>query len=509
MAVASARRRRLGRPPQVARRPSPSYLFPSGALGKRLLSDNDQSFGVVVEAVGPSSRVEAMKITESMLQRLDDDLLSSLIGKVVRGVRLYTDYSGCGQPEHVMKRVETWSKAHGYQPSIIIDRCSDILPHCRTILTASTPAETCVLGDMTKRLPEDLLDEIEDAMSRHRALLQKTLLEAKQSRESQRKRTPPKATLRREHEVAFLKEVLGMLRKNEVDSGSCQCLAWCYKHGRMCPSIPNPSGSEILIGAGGISCLDWSVRGLQGGTLGKGCLAFCTFMREARIIQPDILFCECTRLYPHEDIMLMLGDLYDLHEATFSPSLLGIPAERWRKYMVCIKKQGRVKWAADRKLTFARLKSMFGQTLQCDGHVFLESTPDKMIYKKVQKDVATRHLASRDVYGGRWRPRDLLTAKTRQRLEIYEDVINSSRGDNEELKPFLCDITQDLGYGSITSNVPALMRSGGLWSLLLDRPVLPEEKLEIMGIPCIDCEATLGLPMPWGANTLKKLRPKQ
>ena len=152
---------------------------------------------------------------------------------------------------------------------------------------------------------------------------------------------------------------------------------------------------------------------------------------------------------------------------------------------------------------------LMGRTLQCDGHVYLSSTPADMVDKATMDLAAKKHLPPRDDEGRKWRPRDLLSRGDQERLKDYEDVVAGNNDNDDEHNLLLfCDVCQNIGFGSVTTVVPALTRSSALWSLAYARPVLREEKMEAMGIPCINCEMTLGLPMPW-QGALGQLTNKQ
>ena len=64
----------------------------------------------------------------------------------------------------------------------------------------------------------------------------------------------------------------------------------------------------------------------------------------------------------------------------------------------------------------------------------------------------------------------------------------------------LCDQAQTPSLGSATLNVPALARNNKVYSLGLDRPMLPCERLDAMGIACIAPETSLGLSGPWSTS---------
>ena len=60
---------------------------------------------------GPCSRLEVMKCLETMCENLPEELRLSMIDKRMSRLLAYTDYSGCGQPEHALARLESWLKA--------------------------------------------------------------------------------------------------------------------------------------------------------------------------------------------------------------------------------------------------------------------------------------------------------------------------------------------------------------------------------------------------------------
>ena len=48
----------------------------------------------------------------------------------------------------------------------------------------------------------------------------------------------------------------------------------------------------------------------------------------------DWIICECVRGFDHEFLANALTEWYDMSVLLFSPTLLGLPAMRWRKYML-------------------------------------------------------------------------------------------------------------------------------------------------------------------------------
>ena len=82
-------------------------------------------------------------------------------------------------------------------------------------------------------------------------------------------------------------------------------------------------------------------------TLGKGALAFASFAHEVWHHAPDVVVVECTRTFNHGDLISLLNEKYSVNPLVFSPSDLGIPSERIRKYTVLLKREGKLTWKAD------------------------------------------------------------------------------------------------------------------------------------------------------------------
>ena len=445
---------------------------------------------------GPCSRLEVMKCLETVCENLPEELRLSMIDKCMSRLLAYTDYSGCGQPEHALARLESWLKAQGLVPKISVTRSCDILQRARVVLLEMTKT-TCVMGDMTKRLGTKLHAQMTEMLQRHRGAQLSAIAAASAPEE--------RLIQKRKCEEAYLHELKNLI----LTSAGVADESWCHRHHSMCATFPTAQGDEIIISSAGIVCLDWSCRGSRAGTLGKGCMAWSSYMREQLIKKPDLIILECTRGYKHEDLEILMGCTYTVHVASFTPTEIGVPSERWRKYMVLVLRIGKLQWMAGKELNKENFMKLMGRTLQCDGHVYLSSTPADMVDKATMDLAAKKHLPPRDDEGRKWRPRDLLSRGDQERLKDYEDVVAGNNDNDDEHNLLLfCDVCQNIGFGSVTTVVPALTRSSALWSLAYARPVLREEKMEAMGIPCINCEMTLGLPMPW-QGALGQLTNKQ
>ena len=76
-----------------------------------------------------------------------------------------SDYSGIGQPELAMRRIRDYLRDHRWQdgrgaPQLTLQRASEILAIARETLIEAGTDDECVFGDMTKRMPAELLEKI-------------------------------------------------------------------------------------------------------------------------------------------------------------------------------------------------------------------------------------------------------------------------------------------------------------------------------------------------------------
>ena len=144
----------------------------------------------------------------------------------------------------------------------------------------------------------------------------------------------------------------------------------------------------------------------------------------------------------------------------------------------------------------------------CDGHIFQYSTPSHIVNSDLAIAAAARSLPARDGTGSRWKARDLLTKAARSRLHDFDAAMEKANTGDEKTPrlPVFFDVSQNLSFSDISINVPAPTRRNVVWSSHFDRPLLMQERLEVMGVPAMQAESTLGMatPFPKTQATLKK-----
>ena len=176
--------------------------------------------------------------------------------------------------------------------------------------------------------------------------------------------------------------------------------------------------------------------------------------------------------------------------------------------MILLSRSGKLEWKPGHRFSRKSLLAKFGRQLMCDGHIFQYSTPSHIVNSDLAIAAAARSLPARDGTGSRWKARYLLTKAARSRLHDFDAAMEKANTGDEKTPrlPVFFDVSQNLSFSDISINVPALTRRNVVWSTHFDRPLLMQERLEVMGVPAMQAESTLGMatPFPKTQATLKK-----
>lgn len=186
------------------------------------------------------------------------ELLDGLLKTTACGVRVVSDYWGCGMAEiALLTIVATLQRLYDISPSwAAVARAGDIDSGCRSVLTLhGVHRPQCLLGDAMERLAHGILDHFERLWQVARA---RATAAAASAASKRRKVAADIAYL-------FFKGVVQFIfdRPDVVT-------AFCFEQGKSCPvegSAPFRVG-ELLIAFAGFLCFDWSSIGSQKGHLG-------------------------------------------------------------------------------------------------------------------------------------------------------------------------------------------------------------------------------------------------
>ena len=483
---------------QVAKRPSASVKLASTSQGKRRsrmtparMKSLRSAWSIAAAKLGPDApagprnRLEVMTILERICADLEPAQRASVAAKFSPGIQLLTDYSGTGQAEQVFQRL--FGACGGEQPGLKLDcaRASDIKHQARLAISSMSHPPSCILGDLVRRQERNFRKQLRKLTTKCQAMMNPPSQSCPDTPARQGSR---KAKAR----LAWLNGVKKLIEETE----RCATMGHCYRHCKKCPAVPGLPGQDWLrVVIAGISCLDWSSRGKRGQTLGAGALAWASFVAEIWRSRPDLIVIECTRNYNHLDLMFLLGSIYSMSPLVFSPTSIGIPSERYRKYMVLVALGGRLQWLEGRELNATAFMSLFGRTLMTDAHIYLNGTPQH--YVEAYKTAMAKHRgfpsSANDIEELTFQ--DLLPPNARRRVGEWCGKL-AERG-LEEGSPLLFDASQNVAFGTITSSMPAITTKNMPWSFQLQRPVVPVEKMEAQGFPAILPELTLGLEKPF------------
>jgi hypothetical protein len=162
----------------------------------------------------------------------------------------------------------------------------------------------------------------------------------------------------------------------------------------------------------------------------------------------------------------------------FSPSDLGFPATRNRKYIIAIR---RSKWVLPEGFDHGTVfRNTFGRSLACSGSAYLNSTQRAEV-KVYSKTLGERvHMAHFDAEGKLLPMYDLLPLSHRRRIdENAAEMKAKGLSLDDDWFVYIC---QNSGWGNRSLTVPAILRRSKIWSFSKQRVVLPQEHLKIMGI---------------------------
>ena len=351
-------------------------------------------------------------------------------------------------------------------------RAGDISEVCRrVVLQRSGPcAPRCVFGDLTSRCPPQLF---------RRAMRLAAVYKGKAVQAMQAGRARQEAI--RTHGLKFLaKACLFML-----DITGAQPLpGYCYRHSKHCCAwFDRPFNFGGLTGCiAGINCYDWSSMGGADGWMGRSAVIFLCFLREVLLYAYDWLILECTGLFD-ESGLVPLHPWYKVVTLKFSPTLLGFPCSRIRKYML-LTRHGVLKWR--RQILdvghMQAFKMIFSRRVQLGG-VDMARAPAHMVENYKMQLCEARGLPPLRSSGRPWSFFQLMPKSIRVAIEQYEQMASLRHGVRPRL---VCNVRQRPSYMDPTDMVPALLRRSLLWSLSARRPLLSEEHVEIMGYSMFD-----------------------
>ena len=256
--------------------------------------------------------------------------------------------------------------------------------------------------------------------------------------------------------------------------------AWCFKHNKNCslncPDSCGDSGKERLrIGIAGTVCTAWSRMGARLQWLDWTCVLFCIWAWEMQKWAPRLILHECTADFEWQNLSKIFSD-HEVGSACFSPSDLGIPTNRSRRYSLLVRRDAvklRVPYCLDAFAPFCFRR------LATDGQCYNYLEDPCELEKHLQIMATRRHLPPRQPDGSPWSMRQLLPEGQFQRLLEYERKAAQHRGTDS----VIANLKQTATFSTLSENVPCLLRGcGNVWNMKSGRHFMKSEFLLIHGI---------------------------
>ena len=457
---------------------------------KRALESPDLEFDMAPESSplspGPTSAMGVFGWAHQFLELLSVrgknlfgvDLSQEVRNFMMTGITLCTEYSGMGGPEACMQEITQATNTPA--ECVVCHHASDIEPTCRQVLLAhhqSGCSPGCVFGDILERCEAHKVQKLQWLAARLRA-----------NAAAATERGMPKPKAMRKYGAEFLQRA-DQLMWSDVQQiqqrGRSFKQAHCYRHDQHCAVYPLRRGNaSIILMIAGITCTAWSSMGKEDGWLGPSAIAFVVFIREVLLNSPDCVILENTANFDVAGLA-PLQSMYTILVLKFSPTLLGVPATRMRKYMVLIKRC-KLQWRPELErfglqIAFQKLferKIMIGAV-----DLLRASKEDVQAYKNTF--LQRSHLPALRASGREWSFFQSLPGGMRGMIRNHEAcAAQTEKAEPTEQtgrKALIATIGQSPARNPPRECCPALLRKTKLWSLLDRRLCLPGEHLELMG----------------------------
>lgn len=408
-----------------------------------------------------------VKSVEAYLARREVNLQPFLdAGIAKKKIIRSTTYSGMGCPEQSMKSIK---KAFAEQFGIDIKYECYSAMDCNPLLRHLNPVPQHIFKDIYDLIPKKLHATLTSLQARARQKFVKSVA----------KQTGRKKELLGEHGLKFLLAACETLRKHTFDLSAG---AHCAVHNARCPLLRCVEGSDLLIEIGGHTCTPFSSAGKRWKYLDPQALPAVVWLFWVLAKKPHIFIDECTPLFDGRLISEVLGDHYDITSMVFSPTDMGIPTSRSRRYTYAVlKSMANGAFRVDEGF----LKSVALRSCDLHGSIFFRA-PLQMIHDNFDRLALVRGLPARASQNSRpYKFCVVVIPGSRTRSQSY--IMKAMRAGllkDIEKNDIVVNIMQNSDFHPYLGHtIPTLMRKSQLFSLAKRRGMLPLEQMAAQGVP--------------------------
>jgi hypothetical protein len=439
-------------------------------------------------------------------------------------VWITTSYSGIGFPEaaiaelvHELGEVDLELKVRFLSAFEIDD-----IP--RRALLQHKQGPEHVFGDITSRIPREVRDKLLlDAKTKRDAVAARVAIVKAAMGNAEAKKV--RARMVQDLGLEFFQAASTALAGAPMASHS-----WCYRHARLCPVDTLPSSSHqgglsprqiLRLEVAGTTCVAWSSMGSHWGWLDDSSIPCLVWMHATSAAEPDLVLHECTTSFQAAQFRpTFSSELYSLQSLVTCPSDFGIPVERARRYTLMLlhtrRKDARQnlpasfalpdEWSRGGKrrkvspglahampqpaltansLDFVPdvMAAVFFAELRSQCGIFLRATRTQ-VKELYLKRIRTSRSNSSSFAGGGWSEvgiMDVICPSARVHLEAC-NLLHEER----QLGRDLVSLSQSpfhIQANRLSACAPVLVRNSLLYSMRKKRLVLPEEALQMQGLP--------------------------
>ena len=395
-----------------------------------------------------------------------------------KGLAIRTDYSGIGTAElaaaHIAKAVEA---QEDIRAKLIVQRAGDMNHRCREVLQHHSELSRpgCVHKDMLERMPERLMKRLKRLHARH-------LIQVKQRIGKGEK----KSEVYNNQGRKFMRQAVKFVFQDNVHVS--EVVAHCEVHDKDCavlPGLPKKLKAAMVGNIAGVNCYDWSSMGAMMKWLGPSVFAFLCWARERVLArqQEQFAIVECVIGFDDEFLAEIFDGHFSLTTLRITPTMLGDPIQRHRKYMILFSDSSKLQWHPS-ILKFgspqAAFEKLFARNIIMDCDERLRA-PAEDIASNHKVLAVRRGMPEVRRSGRNWTGFQILTPALKTAVRFHEQVIQENEGTLKN--PYVVNLHQSPNYVRTNRGVAsALLRTSRLWSVNKRRLLHPLEYLELQGL---------------------------